>query len=418
MEPNEKLENVNKKDNVSRVTFALAGLFAVLFLAAGLYFFVFQKQTPGGDRSGGASAAESSGQSESPGAESSDAASHGAASGDRSVLPVESHTESEPVAVSENSPAESSPGEEITDHGWVINNLGYTYLYYGIGLEQFTYSSAILDEYAKSLNTLYSLGGNSRFFHILVPTRGAFIDFSPEVKKEFYNANQRLFMNTVFSETEQGITNIDLYETFKEKYDNGEYIYYNTDPNYTHLAAYTAYEKFCLSAGKSPISESFYPAEALSFPFYGKFFTATGAEMLYENADVFYYYDIDEAYKSNLTVYKGGGYVKKEGVIYFDVPSYSYYCFLSDEAPKIEITTKVNAGKSVLVIGDSSAAPFVTFLVPHYDKITYINSERCNESILDLLSSGEYDDIVVINYNTTAAKKVYEAQNKLAGVVS
>ena len=37
------------------------------------------------------------------------------------------------------------PGEEIPDeepfHGWIINNMGYTYLYYGVGVEQFNYSN-------------------------------------------------------------------------------------------------------------------------------------------------------------------------------------------------------------------------------------------------------------------------------------
>ncbi len=424
MDGNDNLYNANKNDNTSRIMFAAICLLVMLIAALCLYLFVFKSSGAGGDLSG-----EPSGEiSKSAGDDSGDDSSEISYISGESVESVDdSEPSSSGDASSEISDDASQTGvdtssdeseAEITEHGWVINNLGYTYLYYGIGLEQFTYSTSTLEKYASSLNNLYSVSGNANFYHILVPTRCEFMDFTQEIKKEFYYANQRQFMNKVFSETETGIKNIDLYDTFKEKYTNGEYIYFNTDPNYTHLAAYSAYAEFCKSAGLTAISDSFYTTDTVDNTFYGKFFTATGAEMLYDNSDIVYYYDIDEAYKSQISVYKSSGVVKKDGVVFFDVPSYCYYCFLSDEAPKIEITTKVNSGKSILVIGDSSAAPFVTFLVPHYDKITYINSSFYTESILDLLSSGSYKDVVVINYNTTASRTVAEAQNKLAGIVS
>ncbi|MDD4125393.1 MAG: DHHW family protein, partial [Eubacteriales bacterium] len=391
-------------------------LLVVLIAALCLYMFVFRSGGAGDDTSDRTSESANSETGESE--EASDISVESTEDiSDSSVSDDTSPNESEETSHTGTDVSDESR-EEIAEHGWVINSLGYTYLYYGIGLEQFTYSSSTLDKYVSSLHNLNSVSGNSNFYHILVPTRCEFIEFSQEIKKEFYIANQRQFMNGVFENTDAEIKNIDLYNVFKEKYDNGEYIYFNTDPNYTHIAAYAAYAEYCKAAGITPISDSFYTAQTVAYSFYGKFYTATGAEMLYENSDIVYYYDIDEAYKSQISIYKSQGVVKKDGVVFFDVPSYCYYSFLSDEAAKIEITTKVNTGKSILVIGDSSAAPFVTFLVPHYDKITYINSSLCSTSILDLLSSGTYNDIVVINYNTTAARTVSDAQNILAGIVS
>ncbi len=414
MESNNNLFGVNKSDNKSRNVFAAVSLFIVLAVLASLYAFALRgKGLPNGDNN------------------SSQPTHSGDVSGGQSSSETEDSSRPLSQPVSEDQPSSAEPGvssdtvseepsepssEEITEHGWVINNLGYTYLYYGIGLEQFTYSSGTLDKYANAVDTLYSVSGSSNFYHILIPTRCEFIDFPLDIRKEFYVANQRSFMNGVFGKTDGGVKNIDVYDVFKEKNENGEYIYFNTDPNYTHLGAYAAYAEYCKAAGLTAVSESFYTPMTIDYVFYGKFFTATGAEMLFDNPDIVYYYDVDEVYKSTTSVHKPGGVHKKDGVVFFDVPSYGYYCFLSDEAAKIEVTTSAATGKNALVIGDSSGAPFVTLLVPHYKKITYINSTLCTESILDLLSSGQYEDIIIINYNTTAARTINESLNVLAGI--
>lgn len=415
MDGKNSLYGINKNDNTSRIMFSVICLLVVLIVALCIYLFAFKLNggNTGGDKSEPTvSNSESSEESRDVTEEISDI------SDEDSVIPVDNSEDVSEDNSQETSETSETSTDEITEHGWVINHLGYTYLYYGMGLEQFTYSTNTLEKYVASVNQLSTLKGNANFYHLLIPTRCEFIEFSQEIKKEFYIANQRQFMTKVFDNTDKDIKNIDVYDVFKKRYNDGDYIYFNTDPNYTHLAAYTAYVEFCKSAGITSISDTFYSITSVPGNFYGKFYTATGAKMLYDNSDTILYYDIDVDYKSSISIYKSQGVIKKDGVVFFDVPSYGYYCFLSDEAAKIEITTKVNSGKSILVIGDSSASPFVTFLVPHYDKITFINSTLASDSILDLLTSGQYKDILVINYNTTASRTIYDNLNKLAGVAN
>lgn len=421
MDGKDVLHGVNKNDNKSRVMFSVICLLVVLIACLLIYMFVFKASGEGDDNTSSQTetsqtASQPDGDNSGENSDISDISETGESSGDISN-DVSGNVSQDVSDISETS-ADTS-GEEITDHGWVINYLGYTYLYYGIGLEQFTYTSNVLNKYVSAVNNLSSVAGDSNFYHILIPTRCEFVDIPKEIRKsdDFYVGNQNKFITDVFAATDQSVKNVDVYNLFKENYQNNEYLYFNTDPNYTHKGAYIAYKEYCRAAGIEPVSDSLYTEKILEENFYGKFFTATGSTMLYENFDVFFYYDIDEMYLSSLNIYKGG-IVKKDGVIYFDVPSYGYYCFLSDEAAKMEITTKVKTGKSVLVIGDSSAAPFATFLVPHYDKITYINTNHAKDSILDLLTSGQYDDIVVINYNTTASRTVHATLNTLAGIAN
>lgn len=448
------LENAEKRDKSSRLMFAVIAVLVVLIVGLCIYIFVFKNSTPSTNDESSVPLNEVSKPSEESvdstslsedesnvsDIEVSEPASSEASepiSGENVSYKCSScHNEGELFGDTSNLHCESCGKLLIADeivivhqdesqapapeHGWVVNYLGYTYLYYGIGMEEFAPKDTIIPLYAESVNNLKKLCTSSSFYHILVPTRCEFVDIPSSERKQdnFYYRSQSKYINDVFSKTDDGITDIDLFEAFKEKYNANEYIYYNTDPNYTHLGAYTAYAEYCKAAGITPISQDIYTNKMLENDFYGKFYTATGSEQLYENADSLFYYDIDEVYKSTLQIYGKSGIIKKEGVIYFDVPSYGYYCFLSDEVGRMDIKSQTKTGNNLLVIGDSSAAPFVTFMVAHYDNITYINDDFYDESISSIIEKGDFDDVIVIHYNTTASRTVYENLNILAGVSS
>ena len=134
-----------------------------------------------------------------------------------------------------------------------------------------------------------------------------------------------------------------------------------------------------------------------------------------KNADRFDYFDIDEVYTATEKVYRGSGIVNRTGVIFADTGSYNYYTFLGEDAKRIDITAAGDASRSLLVIGDSSAAAFITFLVPNYGKITYINPQLYNDSIADMLAGDGFTDVVIITYNTYAGRLLHSDLAKLAG---
>ncbi len=417
-----KLINANKNDNSIKIMIAVICVLVLLIIGLCLYLFVFSKnsdQQPEGSEPDTAasvpatdtsvpSVIDNSAEYSVPENEESSYASVS----EETSYPV---NESEPAAVSQeiSAPAESSGPEEEPEHRWVINHLGYTYLYQGYGFEQFTFSSNILGKYTAAVNAIKDLAGAKKTYQILVPTNCEFFGIPNAVKTEddFYCASQRTFMDKAFSSVDKSIVNVDVYETLELHYD--EYLYFNTDPNYTHKAAYYVYLEFCKSANLTPVAAGTYQEVVLNEQFLGKFFTATGSERVMNNADKFTYYDIDSVYSATEKVYRGSGEVNRRGVIFADTGTYNYYAFLGEEAKKIEITSTGASSGSILVIGDSSASAFCTFLIPHYQKITFINSGLYKDSIADLLSGSEFDSVVLIHYNTTAGRLLYSDLERL-----
>ena len=58
---------------------------------------------------------------------------------------------------SENSDVSSNIEGDAIYHGWVINNIGYTYFYKDSAYEQFNYKTSALDRYVNSVNNLSSI---------------------------------------------------------------------------------------------------------------------------------------------------------------------------------------------------------------------------------------------------------------------
>lgn len=431
MDGNNKLSRINNNDNNSRLMFAIIGLLVVLIIALCLYIFVFDKDEPGKNESKEPELSKTEDLSEEgslPVTENSEAGDTSAAeesTPEQSAEPVsESVSKTEESVPEVSEPSEESSGETSEEagepeHGWVINNLGYTYLYDGRGFEQFTYSSSIAESYASSLAALAAKCGSANVYSILVPTNCEFGGIPNSIKREddFYCSSQKNFTDKVYSLTDGKIVNVNVYDAISARVAANDYMYYNSDPNYTCLGAYTVYTEFCKAAGLKAVSDTVYDLKIVDDSFLGRFYTATGSESVKKNADILYYYDIDSAYTASEKVYRRSGIVNRDGVIFTDVPSYSYYCFLGEDARRIDVATNTKSGKKLLVIGDTSASPLVTLLVPHYDSITFVNSTLQTEDISDILASS-FDDVLIVNYNTNAGRLIYKNINAMAGKVN
>ena len=413
------LVRANKNDNSIKIMIAVIAVLVLMIVALCLYLFVFGKNTPSAEESSEPASAPASGSSGQVSEEPSYV---------EEIPSEEPFSEPEQISETENSVPETASAdtesEETSEtaaepeHGWVINYLGYTYLYKGYGFEQFTFSSNIVSSYTSAVNKLGELGKGKKIYHILVPTNCEFFTIPQSVKTEddFYCASQKKFMDTVSSRLDDSIKNVDPYSAIELHYD--EKLYFNTDPNYTHLGAYYVYQEFCKASGLTPVTLQTYPLYVLNEQFLGKFFNATRSERMLANADQFVYFNVDEVYTLSEKVYRGTGAVSRRGVIFADTGSYNYYTFLGEECKRIDITGAGDESRTALVIGDSAASAFITFLAPHYSKITYINSGIHSDNITELLSGNDYGDIILIHYNTTAGRTLYKDINRLTGTVN
>ena len=406
-EPFNDLGQIQKQDNNKRILFSIVAMLLISTVAIVILFLLKDKYDGGLDASSGAPSA---------------AVSDDSVPDASSQPPAESQTTSEP-AVSDppdESGDESSvqPPDESVDtsgqiemeHGWVINNLGYTYLYYDRGLEQFTASASVRESYISTINMLKNAVGSANFYHMLVPTQVEFTDIPSNIKQEdnFYNLSQKTFIDAVAGALASGSIDVNVYDRLKAAYEAEEYLYFRTDINWTALAAYYAYTDFAAAAGFSPAALEAFPVKSYE-PFLGRFYTATGAEILKDNADSILYYDVDSVNACVVTMYSNNATYNNRRLTYGEVSDTSngYNVFLGGVASRFKITTEQTNGKKILVVGDTSAMPFVPFLTSDYQEVHLVNPQYYKGDISAFVQENGIDDVLVMSYTTSASKLYY-----------
>ncbi len=311
--------------------------------------------------------------------------------------------------------------ENVFEHGWVINEYGYTYVYNDCGYEQFNYKKSALQRYVNTLNNFASLLPEStRIFSITVPVSSTFADIPREiyVADNFYNQAQSTFVSTVANLTDRRIVHIDIIDALEASYDNGNYVFYRTDKNWTSEGAFLAYSKFCETANIEPLPISSFPRHTVS-GFLGSFYNATKSALMKNSPDEFIYYTPSQTVKTSLTVYDNGKIYENYSVCGNKVNQYSpQNVFLGREAERYEIHTTTMGG-SLLIVGDESVYPIIPFLTSHYNRIDVINPNRFETSLEDFLENRKYDDCILMCYSTNSISGDYiPTLNSLTGVIT
>ncbi len=330
-------------------------------------------------------------------------------SNDESVGVSDVFAESNDSSVSDdNSDVENTDEFEMT-HGWIINEYGYTYVYNGCGYEQFNYKTSALDRYINSFDNLVSvLPESTRIFNITVPVSSTFASIPREIytNDNFYNQSQSAFVSTVASRNSERIIDVPIVALLEEQYDNGEYVFFKTDKNWTSLGAYSAYRAFCEKAELTSFSiESFNKKDMGDY--LGSFYNATKLDAMYESPDTLICYSTLPTVKTSLTVYDSGMVYTDYELCDNKTSLYTgYNVFLGRSAARYEVSTTAEGG-SLLIIGDSSAYPLVPYLTAHYSKIDVIDPREFDEHLTEFLSQREYEDCITMCYSTNAVSGEY-----------
>lgn len=307
-------------------------------------------------------------------------------------------------------PSEEASEEvsEEPEHGWVINNMGYTYLYQGKGYNQFNGTKSTAEKYAAALNKI-TTNVSFPIYSMIAPTAVEFVEIPYDVKQtdDFYNSSQKAFISNVNGAL--NFSDIDIYSSIADKAKD-EYLYLRTDKNWTADAAYLAYVDFCAATGNIAAAKTGY--EMGSYVGYlGNFYNATGSGKLKANADDVNFYKINAVFPCSVTMYSGSLVYKDRALIYSQLSnpvSYGYYAFLGDRGESFSITSQNSSTeKSILVVGDSSAFAFVPFLAANYRNIYFINAEAYNGNLSEYMEGKDIDEGVILSYASNAAASSY-----------
>lgn len=345
-------------------------------------------------------------------------------SGDMSVPLIEdSDLPSEPSESSEDSQEEQIPDEEM--HGWVINQMGYTYLYHGLGVEQFNYTDSTMQKFLQSAEELAAkVPDGTSVFCMPVPTRIGFlyaeIDNAIKKEDEFFNSSQRTFIDTVSEKFSSRIQTINLYEPFAEAYQSDTELFFRTDANWTVDAAYLAYTQFCKATGNAAVVREAYTETRIE-GFLGSFYTATQSDMLRRNADVFRYDQNADTQACSVTLYHGGSVYKNFTLASNATAGTSdaYSVYLGRSGAHFKLETQSRTGKKLLIVGDESAAAMLPYLIVNYSEIHYVNAAEYTEEFSALFKDTKFHDVLIMNYVTNAVKGSYPSYlATMAGVTT
>ena len=296
--------------------------------------------------------------------------------------------------------------EEIDEieHGWFINEFGYTYVYNGCGYVQFNYKASALERYVKTLNNFSSIvPTDTRIYSITVPVVTTFADIPREIYVEdnFYNQAQSTFVATVASKTDERIIHVPIVDSLEHGYDNNDYVYYKTDKNWTANGAYLAYVEFCKYADLEALPISSFEKNTVQ-DFLGSFYQATKLNAMKNSPDEYVFYSPVNSVKTALTIYDNGMVYTNYSVCGNKInPNAPHYVILGRDAERYEINTTTTGG-SLLIVGDESVSAMVPFLLSHYNRIEIINPDRFKTSFEDYFDNRSYDDCLLMYYSTNS----------------
>ena len=257
----------------------------------------------------------------------------------------------------------------------------------------YKYNVTIAEAYANAINRLQtSINRKVRIYDMLVPSQIEFIGID---KYKHLSDSQKDAFAHVSKLLNKTITSIDAYGAlFKHK---DEYIYLRTDHHWTALGAYYAYCEFMKTIGEVPVSLSKYKTEEMR-GFLGTAYEATLNSSLKKNPDTITLYIPFTSHE--YTVYTSSGEAIKGNVIessFVYNGIISYEVFLGGDFPWGIIKTTNQNKKHLLVLKDSYGNAFVSFLLPHYEEIYYIDPRRFKANLLKFIEDKGITDVLLLN---------------------
>ncbi len=226
-------------------------------------------------------------------------------------------------------------------------------------------------------------------YFMLIPSTSAIQQY--KVPKYADTFNQLSFINKTYSQTEQYINNISIYDDLLTH--NKDYIYYRTDHHWTTDGAYVAYRRMAQMMNFEPFAYDDLDIESVSNDFKGSLHTTSGFNYVKpdeikaitnDNIDQFIVYNGE-----NKTTYDS---------IYFDEylnkkDKYSY--FLGLNQPQVKIKSHgTPSNRKLLIFKDSYAHSLAPLLSYTYRDITLIDMRYVNTDIMKILQLTDYDDIL------------------------
>lgn len=174
-----------------------------------------------------------------------------------------------------------------------------------------------------------------------------------------------------------------------------EEIYYRTDHHWETLAAFYVYQEWAGRQGYEVPEPEDYEIQTVTECFEGTIQSKLGIDTRADTIEV--YQPREDIFYS---IQKNDNPEKEYKICVnsaLDTKS-KYDVFFGGNYAKVDISTRADSGRRILVIKDSYAHCFVPFMLKEFDEITMLDIRYYNQKLSDLISKGNYTDILFL-YN-------------------
>ena len=195
---------------------------------------------------------------------------------------------------------------------------------------------------------------------------------------------------------DNGMTFVDLRESFKQAYAAGEQLYYRTDHHWTTAGAYLGYTKLCESLGKKPVDKSGLNIEV--YPnFYGTTYSTSGF-WLTDPDEIQVWSNPKNTINIRVDITDGTENKHSDSLYFYSHLSEDdkYPVFLDGNHAVTEITnTKAEKG-TVILVKDSFSHCLAPFLAENYSKVILVDMRYYKLSVSDLVKSENAERVIVL----------------------
>lgn len=231
---------------------------------------------------------------------------------------------------------------------------------------------------------------------MFAPSTGYIVNDKLPLIHDSYN-DDIYFDETAKTLDESGVGFVDLRGTFKEKYAEGEQLYYRTDHHWTTDGAYEAYVKLCEKLGVEATPRDKFKKTAYD-NFYGTTYSTSGF-WLTKPDKITVYHNPDNT-EENITVgISEDGEDKYYGSMFFYDhigEDDKYPVFIDGNHALTEIRNSKAGHGTLLLIKDSFSHSLAPFLAENYKRVILVDPRYYKQSVSELVKKTHADQVVAL----------------------
>ena len=262
-------------------------------------------------------------------------------------------------------------------------------------MEMFLKNEETEKVYVEAVNTFAEkLPEDVKLYNMLIPTQ---LEFREPIYKNLQDS-QADAINEMYENLDERVTAVDVYDALGEHSD--EYIYFRSDHHWTQLGAYYAYRVFANAANVAAVNNTDYETHKQKGMF-GYLYDRASTPDIRKNPDTIEWYDLDDKQMIRVSIMEEieDGVFNEREIMMYDEGKRSYTFFLGGDYPVLKIENdEIPDGKTIVVIKDSYANAFATWLSKSYNKVILVDPRSYKGSIDTILEEFEPDDMLIMDY--------------------